>query len=81
MSAVKNDATAPPVNYAAPTDATRVRELLAKLGMGQREAARELEISERSVRYYCNGEKVPRVVMLALERLVDLQRRIGSGKS
>jgi hypothetical protein len=80
MAAVKNDAATPERSYAAPTDATKVRDLLARLGMGQREAARELEISERSIRYYCNGEKVPRVVMLALERLVDLQRRVG-GKS
>lgn len=77
MAAVKNDAATPARGYAEPDDATKVRELLAKLKLGQREAARELEISERSIRYYCNGEKVPRVVMLALERLVDLQRRVG----
>jgi predicted transcriptional regulator len=76
MAAVKKDAAAPERNYNTPDDATKVRDLLARLGMGQREAARELEISERSVRYYCNGLKVPRVVMLALERLVDLQRRV-----
>lgn len=78
MSAVKNDAPAPERSYATPDDATKIRELLAKMGMGQREAARELEISERSMRYYCGGEKVPRVVMLALERLVEMQRRIGA---
>lgn len=77
MSAVKNDAAAPERSYATPDDATKVRALLAKMGMGQREAARELEISERTMRYYCGGEKVPRVVMLALERLVDLRRRVG----
>lgn len=80
MAAVKKDAAAPERSYATPDDATKVRDLLAKLGMGQREAARELEISERSIRYYCAGDKVPRVVMLALERLVDLKRRV-AGKS
>jgi DNA-binding transcriptional regulator YiaG len=68
------------LDYSKPTEAARVRELLAKMGMGQREAARQLEISERTMRYYCGGEKVPRVVMLALERLVDLQRQV-AGKS
>jgi DNA-binding XRE family transcriptional regulator len=75
MAAVKKEAAAPERSYATPDDATKVRELLAKMGMGQRQAARELEISERTMRYYCGGEKVPRVVMLALERLLDLHRR------
>lgn len=65
------------LDYSKPTDATRIRELLANIEMGQREAARELEIGEREMRGYCAGEKVPRVVILALERLVDLQRRVG----
>jgi hypothetical protein len=62
-------------DYSEPSDANQVRHLLAQLGLGQRAAARELEISERDMRGYCSGDKVPRVVMLALERLVDLQRR------
>jgi hypothetical protein len=74
MAAVKKE-PADELDYEKPPDATKVRELLAKMGMGQREAARELEISERMMRYYCGGEKVPKVVMLALERLADLHRR------
>lgn len=77
MTAVKKE---PPgeLDYSKPTDATRVREMLKKLGLSQAEGARELEISERTMRYYCAaGELVPKVVMLALERLVDLQRRVG----
>jgi hypothetical protein len=74
MAAAKNAATAER-DYATPSDATRVRDLLAQIGLGQRGAARELEIHERTMRGYCAGDKVPRVVMLALERLVDLHRR------
>jgi hypothetical protein len=74
MAAVKDTAPAER-DYATPDDATRVKNLLAQMGLGQRAAARELEISERAMRYYCGGEKVPRVVMLALERLVDLHRQ------
>lgn len=76
MVAVKKEPSDEP-DYRKPTDATRVRELLKKLEMSQSEGARALEISERSMRYYCAGELVPKVVMLALERLVDLQRRVG----
>lgn len=64
-------------NYSDPTDANRIRELLAALGLGQRQAAKDLEISERDMRSYCSGGRVPRVVVLALERLVDLHRRVG----
>lgn len=63
------------ISYSDPTDATSIREMLVILGLGQREAARVLEISERDMRSYCAGEKVPRVVMLALERLVQLKLR------
>lgn len=55
------------------TEADRVRALLARLGLGQREAARELDINERAMRGYCAGDKVPRYVLLALERLVQIK--------
>jgi hypothetical protein len=55
------------------SDADRVRALLARLGLGQREAARELDINERAMRGYCAGDKVPRYVLLALERLVQIK--------
>jgi hypothetical protein len=54
--------------------------MLKTLDLSQSEGARELEISERSMRYYCAGEPAPKVIMLAMERLVDLQRRV-AGKS
>lgn len=66
-------------DYATPTDATRIRDLLARLALGQRAAARELDIGERDMRGYCAGDKVPRVIMLALERLIDLQRTVCDG--
>ncbi len=53
------------------TQADVVRDLLAQLGLGQRGAARELGINERTMRAYCAGADVPRVVILALERLVE----------
>jgi predicted ABC-type transport system involved in lysophospholipase L1 biosynthesis ATPase subunit len=76
MNAV--DKVMPPkeVDYSAPSETDHVRELIARVGLSQRAAARELEIGEREMRGYCAGDKVPRVVMLALERLVDLQRRV-----
>jgi len=62
--------------YAEPSDADRVRDLLERAGLGQRAAARELGIEERTMRRYCAGGAVPRVVILALERLADLQRQV-----
>jgi hypothetical protein len=57
------------------SDSARINELLKCAHLGQSEAARVLEISDRDMRRYACGEKpVPRVVILALERLVDLER-------
>jgi predicted transcriptional regulator len=54
-------------------------DLLLSAGLSQRGAARELEISERMMRYYCSGEQpVPKVVILALERLIDLQHQVAA---
>lgn len=51
-----------------------IRALLAQLDISQRAAARELEIGERTMRTYCAaGTTVPRVVFLALERLIDMK--------
>ena len=66
-------------NYSQPSDANKVRELIDRAGLSQRAAARELDINERAMRGYCAGDKVPRVVILALERLVDLQRKVSKG--
>jgi hypothetical protein len=52
-------------------DSDKLRELLARLGVGQREAARRLEVSEREFRRMCAAARdVPRAVMLAMESLV-----------
>ena len=55
-------------------DNARVRELLRAAGLSPRAAARELEIDEPAMRGYCTGKAVPRYMMLAIERLVDLRR-------
>lgn len=52
------------------TDADRLREQLARLGLSQRGLARLLELDERIVRRWCAGEgPVPKLVWLALEAL------------
>lgn len=67
----------PPLSYSQPTDAARVRSLLTQLGLSQREGARELGANEREMRYWCSGERpVPRMVVLALERLLEMRRTI-----
>ena len=49
----------------------QLRELLARAGLSQRAAARELHIDERTMRRYCAGQlPVPRVVELALAGLL-----------
>lgn len=50
------------------TDANKLRDTLARLGLSQRGLARELEIDERTVRRWCAGDSdVPTVVWMALE--------------
>jgi hypothetical protein len=56
-----------------PTQANQLRALLAKLYLSQRGAAKLLDIDERTMRRYCAGDRVPRVVFLALERLMDME--------
>ncbi len=52
------------------SDANLIRHKLETLGFSQREAARQLGIDERTVRYYCAGKMpVPSAVFLALEDL------------
>lgn len=72
------DPAEPERTYAQPTQADEVRDLLRRANLGQREAARELEIGEGTMRGYCRGDAVPRVVVLALERLVDMARKVGT---
>lgn len=63
--------------YGDPSDTQRVRELILTMGMPEEAVAKQIEIDAPSLRGYCAGKKVPRVVILALERLVDLHRRVG----
>jgi hypothetical protein len=58
----------------APSDADLIRERLEALGLSQREAARELRIDDRTMRYYCAGKApVPPMVFLALGRLEQIR--------
>ena len=51
-------------------DAQKIREVLERLGLSQRAAARFLGVKERMMRYYCGGGvEVPKVVVLAVEQL------------
>lgn len=48
---------------------TQLRKLLERAGLSQRAAARELDFNERTMRRYCAGEPIPRVVELAAKYL------------
>ena len=50
----------------------RLRELLDEAGLSQRAAARELEIDDRTMRYWCASE-APRIAILAMERFIELK--------
>ncbi len=51
-------------------DGAYVRELIQKAGLSQRGAARLLGEDERSMRYWCSGEReIPYVVQFCLEVL------------
>ena len=48
-----------------------LRDLLARAGLSQRAAARELHIDERTMRRYCAGQlPVPRAIELALRFII-----------
>jgi transposase-like protein len=65
------------VSYSNPSPADRARELILRTGLSQRAVARELEVDDRTLRYWCSGAKpVPRIAILALERLVELKRTV-----
>lgn len=59
------------------SDTEKVRDLIEKGGLSQRAAARELGINDRTMRGYCAGAPISRVVILALERVVDLKLKEG----
>lgn len=54
--------------------AQRIREIIRSTGLAQHEVARRLELEADRLERFCNGtEAVPRVVVLALERLLDVR--------
>ena len=61
------------VNYADPSPARRVRDLMSWAQLDIEGAARALEVPEATIREWCSesGEKAPRMVILALERLTE----------
>jgi Domain of unknown function (DUF4209) len=59
----------------APSDANLIRQQLEAIGLSQREAARQLGLDDRSLRYYCAGKlPVPRGVFLALRQLEEIRQ-------
>lgn len=52
-----------------PTDAEYVRKLIERAGVSQREAARILGVTDRSMRNWCAGEPIPYTAQFALECL------------
>jgi len=61
----------------APTAADVIRALIERANLSQRQAARELDVEERTVRHWCNGTRdVPRFAVLALERLATYDKEI-----
>jgi plasmid maintenance system antidote protein VapI len=62
--------TLPEGAHGAPSDADIIRQHLAALQLSQREAARQLGVDDRTMRYYCTGKiPVPPAVMMALQKL------------
>jgi hypothetical protein len=54
------------------TEADWLRSTLEELGMSQREAARRLEVDDRTMRYWCSGQMpIPKVIKLAIETLSE----------
>lgn len=53
--------------------ADRMRYQLMQLGTSQRGAARMLGIDSRTMRKYCSGQSVPRVIDLAMQGLIAIK--------
>lgn len=54
--------------------AQRIREMVRSLGLTPNEVAHRLEIELSRFERFCNGtEPVPKVVLLAVERLLDVR--------
>jgi hypothetical protein len=65
------------MDYSNPSNPVRVRQLLRAARLTQLGAAAELRVGEATLRRWCAGEEdPPRMAILALERLVDMEREI-----
>jgi hypothetical protein len=58
--------------------AKQLKRMLNALGISQRGAARALDFHERTMRRYCAGEPIPRVVEYALLYLASQANRGGA---
>jgi predicted DNA-binding transcriptional regulator AlpA len=59
-------------DYNDPTPASRLRYLLARAGLSERQAAHELEVTDRQMLSWCSGrEKPPKSIFLAVEFLIQ----------
>ncbi len=62
-----------------PSDSQRIRDLMSWGGMSEQDAVRELGIDADSLRDWRSGRTAPpRMAILALERLIEKQRRLDS---
>lgn len=69
---MSEDVTPYQAQQAEQPSAEELRGLLQRAGLGQRAAARELEIEERSLRAMCGGkQRIPRAYIYALRYLAD----------
>ncbi len=67
------------VNYLEPPRQRIVCDLVLAAGLSIDELAAFLEVAPHELRYWCDGTKpVPRMAILALERLVQLGRQVQS---
>lgn len=63
--------------YADRTDSHRISDLLTRAGLTQKAAALELGVDVSTVQqWYVERPKPPRMAILALERLIELQRMV-----
>jgi len=67
------------VRHVEPPRQRLVCDLVLAAGLSKEELAAFLEVPPHELRYWCDGTKpVPRMAILALERLVQLGRQVQS---
>ena len=66
------------VSYTGIMHSLQFRKLLEKAGLTQVEAARLIDVTDRTMRRYVSGETpVPRVVIYALLHVIEQRRKEG----